>query len=718
MGGNAKGTFVWGLGCCAAMWGSLSGCEEEPPLKTLSSAIAPEVEMPSTATVVPMKPVGRPSGGNAVVLAEVGVRRLAFIGDRDAASVRIVDPSNHRLVADVPVRGKPWQLTVAQGRVFAALRDTNEVVAITAHEDGHFGVLSRTRLDSPDPVGLAATPDGSRLLVTTGWGQRLTALKLPSMEKDFDVGLDREPRSVAITPDGETAYVTHAIGGQLSRVQLAVTGEHPSPETLAYRGADATPPRRPTEFCCFSPLGNLDDGERFPARKDGLGFSPTIAERRPARITKSTGGVPRDGAQGFALVITQRQVIAPAALVHTQPGGSSGGGVYGSGGGVRGAFPGAEPALVTVPIEPPEELFDEDALDPIHLRVMMRAFAPGLRRQGFAGGRRLDSCLLPRTAAHDPVTETVLVGCLGSDEVVVHTEHDAGLGFTTPKRWQVGAGPVGVAIDSERREALVWSQFDRTISTLDLTELGDGPVEKTRALSYPKERHLAAKSTTLPDVRADEGPKSLSALAERGRRLFHATDDRRISGDGRACASCHPDGRDDGLTWPTPKGPRQTPMLAGRLDEATAPFGWQGSASTVSEHLGQTFRRLGGKGLKGDDLMALLAYLREMNVPTPAASPDEELVVRGKALFDDAAVGCATCHAEGGGSDGLNHQIEGSPMLETPSLRFVGGTGPYWHDGRYATLSELLKDTKGKMGWALELNDDDLGAIEAYLHTL
>ena len=31
----------------------------------------------------------------------------------------------------------------------------------------------------------------------------------------------------------------------------------------------------------------------------------------------------------------------------------------------------------------------------------------------------------------------------------------------------------------------------------------------------------------------------------------------RLSGDGRACASCHPDGRDDGLVWSTPNGPRQ-----------------------------------------------------------------------------------------------------------------------------------------------------------------
>jgi len=706
-----------GLAACGVMWGSLSGCQKEPPLQTLDSNVAPAVEMPSTATVIPMKAAEKTSGGNAVVLADVDGKRLAFIGDRDAAAVRVVDPEDHRVIANVPVRGKPWQLTVAKGRLFAALRDTNEIVTITAHEDGHFGVLSRTRMDSTGPVGLATTPDASRLLVTSGWGQRLTGLALPSMEKVFSVALDREPRSVAVTPDGKRAFVTHAIGGHLSEVDLTAANDAAEPRLLAYRGTDSTPPPRRPIRCCFGINDHLGADEPFG--KEGVGFSPAIAmDRRPALVTKPAGGVPRDGTQGFALVITERQVIAPAALVHTRPGGTRGSGVYGSGGGIRGAFPGAEPALVTVPIVPPEDPQEEGALDPLHVRVMTRAFAPGLQRQGFSGFRARESCLLPRSAAHDPVTETVLVSCLGSNEVVVHTEHDAGLAFTTPRRWKVGAGPVGVAVDSERRIALVWSQFDRTLSTLDLTELGEGPVEKSKRLSYPKERQLAAKTTALPPVLGDENHEPLSPLAERGRRLFHATEDRRITGDGRACVSCHPDGRDDGLTWPTPKGPRQTPMLAGKLDEMTAPFGWQGSAATVPEHLAQTFKRLGGTGLEGEDLEALLAYLQEMGTPKLAAQPDETLVTRGKALFDDVAVGCGTCHTKGGGSDGLNHQIEGSPMLETPSLRFVGGTGPYWHDGRYATLTELLKDTKGKMGWGRELTDDDLGAIEAYLHTL
>ncbi len=106
----------------------------------------------------------------------------------------------------------------------------------------------------------------------------------------------------------------------------------------------------------------------------------------------------------------------------------------------------------------------------------------------------------------------------------------------------------------------------------------------------------------------------------RGRSLFFATADARISGDGRACASCHPDGRDDALTWATPLGPRQTPMLAGRLD-GTAPYGWNGDAPSIAAHLRRTFARLKGSGLAGDDLDALLAYVATL---APPAQPFDD----------------------------------------------------------------------------------------------
>jgi cytochrome c peroxidase len=160
-------------------------------------------------------------------------------------------------------------------------------------------------------------------------------------------------------------------------------------------------------------------------------------------------------------------------------------------------------------------------------------------------------------------------------------------------------------------------------------------------------------------------------------------------------------------------------MLAGRLDPMTQPYGWQGDAETVQAHLEQTLRRLGGRGMNEGELEALVAYCQEMDVPRTDVAPRAELVNRGSELFHDETVGCAVCHTEAGrGSDGARHRVGSGPELETPSLTFVAGTAPYFHDGRYATLDELLRKSKGTMGWGAHLGDEDLRALEAYLLTL
>jgi cytochrome c peroxidase len=106
-------------------------------------------------------------------------------------------------------------------------------------------------------------------------------------------------------------------------------------------------------------------------------------------------------------------------------------------------------------------------------------------------------------------------------------------------------------------------------------------------------------------------------------------------------------------------------------------------------------------------------------MPTPATDAAEGArVARGRELFHAEQVGCASCHREGGSSDGARHEVGSGLLLDTPSLRFVAGTAPYFHDGRYPTLAAMLRATRGTMGWGGDLADADLDALEAYLLTL
>jgi cytochrome c peroxidase len=74
----------------------------------------------------------------------------------------------------------------------------------------------------------------------------------------------------------------------------------------------------------------------------------------------------------------------------------------------------------------------------------------------------------------------------------------------------------------------------------------------------------------------------------------------------------------------------------------------------------------------------------------------------GEVVFQSA--GCATCHPAPHYTDGLRHDVgtqlassglgHGAPLagvgLDTPTLRGVFATAPYLHDGRLATLEEVL----------------------------
>jgi cytochrome c peroxidase len=68
----------------------------------------------------------------------------------------------------------------------------------------------------------------------------------------------------------------------------------------------------------------------------------------------------------------------------------------------------------------------------------------------------------------------------------------------------------------------------------------------------------------------------------------------------------------------------------------------------------------------------------------------------------------------------MRHQLgrwEKEPV-DTPSLRDVGRTAPYFHDGRYLTLEALLADKDSRMGATASLSDPERAALHAYLESL
>lgn len=657
---------VCAIGCASGQaggGGAAAGAVAAPsPIPATCSALASSVA----------KPLGSPRLGSSIVLAKVGAKRVAFVGDEDGRAITAIDVDAKKELATTPVAGTPSQLMMtSDGRLLALLRDTSALVSLVPN--GESGALSVqcSVSTAAEPVALAATPDDRTVLVTSGWGRALGAFDGASLSRRYEVALPREPRAVAVSDDGATAFVSHAVGARLTAVDLRDAAH--GARAIPMRGGDA------------SLLQSLrKQRERLKDSPEGL-----------AEMDKTEARSLRSGCQGFALaksVAPAGRILAPQVLVDSgnldsRPEGYGDDNVE------------TETSSIAV--------VDERSAKPFESSLgLVRTEILGKRE---ARDHRAD-CLLPRAAAVDPRTHALFVGCFGIDAVVAYDAASASPATSERRRWTVGSGPTGIAVDPERPQLFVWSQFDRSMSIVPL----DGP--------ELREKEAAAHHLAKVDV-VGQGSKLPTALAL-GRMIFHAAGDTRVSGDGRACASCHPDGRDDALTWATPEGPRRSIMLAGRV-ASSAPYSWNGTTKTLPEHITKTFDRLNGSGLRSLELDALVAYITSL-APPPASQPGiGDVVARGATLFASKETGCASCHVPGAGfTDGLTHDVgskanaDRSARFDTPSLHLIGGTGPYFHDGRYADLRTLLRESDGKMGHTAHLSASDLSALEAYVRTL
>ncbi|MBS2017869.1 MAG: c-type cytochrome [Deltaproteobacteria bacterium] len=703
--------LLLGLSTACGSGGTRDGQKKEAPAGPLVAPPAPSTPAPAPRAHVPLVRVGDARDGSAIALARVGARALAYVADEDDAAIRAVDLETKEEVSSTALGGRPAQMLVgADGKLYVALRDEQAIGVFEAAADagGALDEVGRIRT-TVEPLALATTGDDATLVVVSGWGHALEAFTFATRERKAAVDLAREPRALTLSSDGKTAFVAHASAGHLStidleaksleKIDLGMSGW--SERRSRFRGE---PFMLDFQIAASSVEGDFDDGP--PVFRCGTSRFRTV--RFPARVAR----------QGFALAKVQtklgERILAPHTAVATGDALVTSSG-YGGGG---------------LDLEDmPSELFDIDVIDP----------AKRARTTGEAGRVAVDkrfgpdACHLPRAAVADASRGSLFVTCLGVDKVIEYDATDATPTGTVKRRFEVPGGPTAIALDREGGRAVVLASFDRTVRVIALGDAGDDAKRagsandakgKPKAPPKAKGQGELVKADAIPSIALGAPRSPLPAEVALGRRLFHAAADPKISRDGRACASCHPDGRDDALVWSTPDGPRQTIMLAGRIGRG-APFGWLGSHKSIKEHVTITMRNLKGSGVGDGELEAIAAYLNAMKAPprvtTAALGPKEE---RGKELFQSSLLGCSSCHAEKNGFTDLDvHDVASATEADTkrtflaPSLRFIGGSAPYFHDGRYATLEELLEKNT-KMGDTRSLSPDDRAALAAFLRTL
>jgi DNA-binding beta-propeller fold protein YncE len=630
---------------------------------------------------VPM-PLASPHQGSTVALATQGSTTIAYAADEDDWAIHAVDVDGGREVSSTPLAGRPSQiLMLPDGRLVVLLRDKSMVQVLEPTSKIDAPLESRCAVDTaPEPVGVALTPDDATLVVTSGWGRTLAAFDAQMLTKQFDVALGREPRAVVISDDGKLAYVSHAVGAQASKVELK-TPEH-KVTAIGLRARDPNTAMRQ----------QMIDAQIAAFKKAGQPI-PDFVDEEQKDIDAQQG---RASCQGFALaksVDPSGRILFPEVLVDTGDPRQ------------RTAGYGEDNTETEVP---DVAVVDSGTGQPI-------AASLAVPQDVFGGRDPRDTpqeCLLPRAAAFDAKTKTLFVSCFGIDQVIAYDGLAASPSRAEKRRWSVAAGPNGIAVDPVKERVVVWSQFDRSLDSFSIA--GSMLVDDK---GHP--------DTSVARVDMAPNPaRKITVAAALGRLLFHNVGDSRIAKDGRACASCHPDGRDDSLVWATPEGPRRSIMLAGRVS-STAPYSWSGIEKDLKEHVSTTFDRLNGAGgLKSVELDALTAYVQSLTPPPPAQVTDAAKAKRGAEIFASKEAGCSTCHTGREETDNLHHDVKSKTDADkngnfnTPTLKFIGGTGPYFHDGRYKTLRDLLTSVDDKMGHTKQLSPDDLDALETYLRTL
>ena len=262
----------------------------------------------------------------------------------------------------------------------------------------------------------------------------------------------------------------------------------------------------------------------------------------------------------------------------------------------------------------------------------------------------------------------------------------------------VADNPRGIVIDEGRELAYVSNALAGSVSVID-TSL------------YEVVDEIAVTDIPLPPVLLT------------GKRLFHTSARSDVSKAAWiSCNTCHVEGEHDGRTWllqftgSVPDGAdpvvrRNTTSLLGMIE--TYPLRWSAEwDESADSEFSIRFEQFGTGLVEGEmhptlgtpnqgrsyELDCLAAFIDGLRLPERAhtLTPAEE---RGRVLFESDLTGCAVCHPAPLYTDLKQHDVGTvagkdaewfGPLIDTPTLRFVYNSAPYFHDGSARTLYESL----------------------------
>jgi DNA-binding beta-propeller fold protein YncE/mono/diheme cytochrome c family protein len=304
-----------------------------------------------------------------------------------------------------------------------------------------------------------------------------------------------------------------------------------------------------------------------------------------------------------------------------------------------------------------------------------------------------------------------------------------------------GDGPRALAVSHGK--AYIAQFFSDSIAVVDLRSrrcVGEIPLTVAGAHwgLRTKRGAMNCADESRPEAKAAEGCRSprrygvvrgaAGDLEREGERLFN---DATLCHQGwQSCASCHPDGRADGLNWDLLNdglgNPKNTKSLL--LASKTPPEMSLGVRATFDGAVRAGLRHILYTEPRPEAVKAIEAYLRSLK---PQPSPRlvngklSKAAQRGKRVFMRA--GCADCHTPPLFTDRRRHDVgtrrsfdKPNDLFYTPTLIECWRSAPYLHDGSAATIRDVLtaRNPHDKHGRTSDLSARQLNDLVEYVISL
>jgi cytochrome c len=573
---------------------------------------------------------------------------------------------------------------------------------------------------------VVADPDRDRVLVVS--------FANSEVEATFQLEAGAEPGRIVEGVDGQ-AFVVLRGTGEILTLDLATLslGERrfvcEAPRGLAYDAQAASL----LVTCAEGQLFELPDGESVPTRSTPIGVDArdialrgnqrAVTRFRSAQVLLGdatgnwlTNTIPNTpaalGEPAFAPEVAWRMVVAPdqklfvahqiattATLVVSEGGPN---GLSGVGGADSGAAGAAGAAGFFGGGFGSSSYGSDLGCGGVVQTVVTVVAADGT----FATSHQLGGIVLPVDIAISPKDGTVAVANAGRVDNGVNPR-----------------GTASVGIYSQAMLSPTSAVSSKSGSCVSSSKIMPG-VEPVVAVAFEPTGLLLAQTREPSELRVYDLASGLirgislggASVLDTGHEIFH-----RDAGRGIACASCHPEGTDDGRVWSfSPIGLRRTQPLDVGL-EGTEPFHWGGELKDFDALMTEVFNvRMGGPSESGERLDALKSYIFGLTPRPGIRAVDDPAALRGKELFQSPQALCSSCHAGAKLTSSLSVDIGKGRLSQVPSLVGVSRRAPFMSDGCAATLLDRFNPACGgeKHGNTADLDSEQIADLVAYLESL